>query len=214
MYRVIKASGGLSGSYPFTQNFGEPYISPELWDRVQKNVLTWQDIMEKFQSIVDEYFPDEEKIEAEIYKLYSRNRQSKAYQEAWRRWNEDSEYEVDASTAISAASEESPWIQSIFDFEGMSSSEISQWLDDAPDGSQILDVCSKPDRWKIDTIIKKACGYVSNYYNPISSPHDWKSMECWWEVSGSKNMWFGPKYIRQILDGTHKYYQVSPRAKR
>lgn len=101
---------------------------------------------------------------------------------------------------------------SILDFEGMSVKEIDQYLEDLPVGARITDVCTKPDRFHMDTIIEKKAAYKSNYHNPVGSPNDFKYQDTYWAIAGYEDPYFGGKVILSILDGTYKYYQVSPRA--
>ena len=57
--------------------------------------MTWNDVYKLFDDIVNEYFPDVEKIEAEVKKLCDEHPDDEAYQEAYERWVEwglDEEY--------------------------------------------------------------------------------------------------------------------------
>ena len=62
---------------------GEPDpsgISEGLLRDAQK-AKTWQEVYKLFDKIVDKYMPDAEKIEKEVYNLYSKNKGLKQYQD-------------------------------------------------------------------------------------------------------------------------------------
>ena len=108
------------------------------------------------------------------------------------------------------ASEAAPSI-SILDLQGKGEAEIEQILDEAPVGTLITGICQNPDRHSIDTHIEKKQAYTSNYHQGVSSPNDWKSLDTYWTVAGYKEH-FILSMIMKILDGTSKYWSISPRA--
>ena len=98
---------------------------------------------------------------------------------------------------------------SILDFKGLNKSEIESKLNDAPVGTIITGIRDKSGRYSIDTYIEKKSAYKSNYFNPLGSPHDYKSHEEFWTVGGSEQHYM-VRMISEILNNTSKYYMISP----
>lgn len=84
---------------------------------VQK-AKTWQEVYKLFDKIVDKYMPDAEKIEKEVYNLYSKNKGLKQYQEAYDHWMDEAdlsienneEDEIESSVDIDEETEDPKWI--------------------------------------------------------------------------------------------------------
>ena len=99
---------------------GEPDpsgISEGLLRDAQK-AKTWQEVYKLFDKIVDKYMPDAEKIEKEVYNLYSKNKGLKQYQEAYDHWMDEAdlsienneEDEIESSVDIDEETEDPKWI--------------------------------------------------------------------------------------------------------
>lgn len=76
---------------------GEPDpsgISEGLLRDAQK-AKTWQEVYKLFDKIVDKYMPDAEKIEKEVYNLYSKNKGLKQYQEAYDHWMDEADLSIE-----------------------------------------------------------------------------------------------------------------------
>ena len=113
---------------------------------------------------------------------------------------------------VKANSKESPIEVDIREMNGMTKHEIRQYLEDLPIGSKILNVTDKSDRFKIDTKIEKQSEYKPNMFNPIGSPNDFKIFSTYWAIEGYEEPYI-VSTIYNVLNGTDKYYMVSPRAK-
>lgn len=99
---------------------GEPDpsgISEGLLRDAQK-AKTWQEVYKLFDKIVDKYMPDAEKIEKEVYNLYSKNKGLKQYQEAYDHWMDEAdlsienneEDEIESSVDVDEETEDPKWI--------------------------------------------------------------------------------------------------------
>lgn len=55
-------------------------------DKAIKIADTWTDVYKKFEAIVDKYFPDTTKIQAEVRKLYESHRGDKDWDAAYKKW--------------------------------------------------------------------------------------------------------------------------------
>lgn len=99
---------------------GEPDpsgISEGLLRDAQK-AKTWQEVYKLFDKIVDKYMPDAEKIEKEVYNLYSKNKDLKQYQEAYDHWMDEAdlsienneEDEIESSVDVDEETEDPKWI--------------------------------------------------------------------------------------------------------
>lgn len=99
---------------------GEPNpsgISEGLLRDAQK-AKTWQEVYKLFDKIVDKYMPDAEKIEKEVYNLYSKNKGLKQYQEAYDHWMDEAdlsienneEDEIESSVDVDEETEDPKWI--------------------------------------------------------------------------------------------------------
>lgn len=99
---------------------GEPDpsgISEGLLRDAQK-AKTWQEVYKLFDKIVDKYMPNAEKIEKEVYNLYSKNKGLKQYQEAYDHWMDEAdlsienneEDEIESSVDIDEETEDPKWI--------------------------------------------------------------------------------------------------------
>ena len=53
---------------------------------VQTKDANWHDVYKEFDKIIDKYFPNERKIEAEVRALYMKHKGDPAWDEAYRRW--------------------------------------------------------------------------------------------------------------------------------
>lgn len=79
---------------------------------------TWQEVYKLFDTIVDKYMPDAEKIEKEVYNLYEKNKGLKQYQEAYDHWMDEAdlsienneEDEIESSVDIDEETEDPKWI--------------------------------------------------------------------------------------------------------
>lgn len=98
---------------------------------------------------------------------------------------------------------------SILDFKGLNKSEIESKLNDAPVGTVITGIRDKSGRYSVDTYVVKRTAYKSNYFNPLGSPHDYKSKEEFWTVGGYEQNYM-VRMISEILNDTSKYYRISP----
>lgn len=86
--------------------------------RDAQKAKTWQEVYKLFDKIVDKYMPDAEKIEKEVYNLYSKNKGSKQYQEAYDHWIDEAdlsienneEDEIESSVDIDEETEDPKWI--------------------------------------------------------------------------------------------------------
>lgn len=86
--------------------------------RDAKKAKTWQEVYKLFDEIVDKYMPDAEKIEKEVYNLYSKNKDLKQYQEAYDHWmgeadlsiENNEEDEIESSVDIDEETEDPKWI--------------------------------------------------------------------------------------------------------
>lgn len=86
--------------------------------RDAQKAKTWQEVYKLFDKIVDKYMPDAEKIEKEVYNLYSKNKGLKQYQEAYDRWMDEAdlsienneEDEIESSVDIDEETEDPKWI--------------------------------------------------------------------------------------------------------
>lgn len=86
--------------------------------RDAQKAKTWQDVYKMFDKIVDKYMPDAEKIEKEVYNLYSKNKGLKQYQEAYDHWMDEAdlsienneEDEIESSVDIDEETEDPKWI--------------------------------------------------------------------------------------------------------
>lgn len=86
--------------------------------RDAKKAKTWQEVYKLFDEIVDKYMPDAEKIEKEVYNLYSKNKGLKQYQEAYDHWMDEAdlsienneEDEIESSVDIDEETEDPKWI--------------------------------------------------------------------------------------------------------
>ena len=86
------------------------------------------------------------------------------------------------------------------DLSKLSAEELEKILDEAPVGTEISGIRQNPDRFNMDTSVKKKSGYVHNLYAPL--PYQ-KDLETWWEVGGSKE-----HYLSNIILGKNQYYQI------
>lgn len=86
--------------------------------RDAQKAKTWQEVYKLFDKIVDKYMPDAEKIEKEVYNLYSKNKGLKQYQEAYDHWMDEAdlsienneEDEIESSVDIDEETEDPKWI--------------------------------------------------------------------------------------------------------
>lgn len=86
--------------------------------RDSQKAKTWQEVYKLFDEIVDKYMPDAEKIEKEVYNLYSKNKGLKQYQEAYDRWmdgadlsiEDNEEDEIESSVDMDEETEDPKWI--------------------------------------------------------------------------------------------------------
>lgn len=86
--------------------------------RDAKKAKTWQEVYKLFDEIVDKYMPDAEKIEKEVYNLYSKNKGLKQYKEAYDHWMDEAdlsienneEDEIESSVDIDEETEDPKWI--------------------------------------------------------------------------------------------------------
>ena len=86
--------------------------------RDAQKAKTWQEVYRLFDKIVDKYMPDAEKIEKEVYNLYSKNKGLKQYQEAYDHWMDEAdlsienneEDEIESSVDIDEETEDPKWI--------------------------------------------------------------------------------------------------------
>ena len=126
----------------------------------------------------------------------------------------DGTYEVatyDWIGEIQASSKMSDLDTTIIDAEdliGMSKAEIVQILNDAPVGSKVIHVRDLSNRFNRDKEIIKETAYKSNYFNPISSPNDFKSLETYWTIS-SREAPYIESTIYDAVNGTSKYYGLT-----
>lgn len=102
-----------------------------------------------------------------------------------------------------------PMELSILDFKNKNKDDIKGILDNAPIGTVITGIRDKSGRYSIDTHIEKKSAYKSNYFNPLGSPHDYKSYEEFWTVGGNEQHYI-VRMISEILNNTSKYYMISP----
>ena len=61
--------------------------------RFLMRINNWRDAYDHFTKIVDKYFPDSDKIEVEVDRLYNQYKGNKYFDEAYKRWKEDQESE-------------------------------------------------------------------------------------------------------------------------
>lgn len=86
--------------------------------RDAQKAKTWQDVYKMFESIVDKYMPDANKIEQEVYNLYAKNRGLKQYQEAYDHWMDEADFavenddddEIESAVDIDEETEDPEWI--------------------------------------------------------------------------------------------------------
>lgn len=86
--------------------------------RDAQKAKTWQEVYKLFDKIVDKYMPDAEKIEKEVYNLYSKNKGLKQYQEAYDHWMDEAdlsienneEDEIESSVDVDEETEDPKWI--------------------------------------------------------------------------------------------------------
>lgn len=97
---------------------GEPDpsgISEGLLRDAQK-AKTWQEVYKLFDKIVDKYMPDAEKIEKEVYNLYSKNKGLKQYQEAYDHWMDEADLSIENNeedeieSSVDEETEDPKWI--------------------------------------------------------------------------------------------------------
>jgi hypothetical protein len=80
--RAVEVYGASIGESLETMKMkGKPVL-----DKAIKLADTWNDVYKKFESIVDKYFPDTGKINAEVRKLYEPHRGERDWDEAYKRW--------------------------------------------------------------------------------------------------------------------------------
>jgi hypothetical protein len=101
---------------------------------------------------------------------------------------------------------------SIKEFVGLTKPEIRKKIDSLPVDTLITGVRSHSDRSGMDIHIKKTSGYASNYFNPVGSPHDFKNMEVYWTIEGSKHPYIVSD-IYEIVTDTNKYYKMTEELK-
>lgn len=56
--------------------------------RLESRIHSWGDAYKEFVKIADKYFPDDEKIDREVNKLYFKHSKNPYFQEAWKRWGD------------------------------------------------------------------------------------------------------------------------------
>lgn len=56
--------------------------------RFENKMKSWRDVYKEFVKIADKYFPDDDKIDQEINKLYFKHSKNPYFQEAWKRWGD------------------------------------------------------------------------------------------------------------------------------
>lgn len=56
--------------------------------RLESRIHSWRDAYKEFEKIENKYFPDVEKIDEEVNKLYFRHSKNPYFQEAWKRWGD------------------------------------------------------------------------------------------------------------------------------
>jgi hypothetical protein len=62
------------------------YETQDVYDRLSES---WHEAYQNFISIIDDHFPDEEKIEASVEELYNQHKGDPDWDEAYRRWHEE-----------------------------------------------------------------------------------------------------------------------------
>ena len=169
----------------------------EVWTSIFANVSTEKEDIEMVLGIVDKMEKDT-KIPSQVPNRFTRvpNSHNKPFGETYMRKLRIIE-SIDTKEI------------SILDFKGLSKDEIESKLDSAPVGTIITGVRDKSGRYSIDTHIEKRTAYRSNYFNPLGSPHDYKSREEFWTV-GSSEQHYMVRMISEILNDTSKYYKISP----
>ena len=169
----------------------------EVWTSIFSNVATKKEDIEMVLGIVDKLEKDT-KIPTQVPNRFTRvpNSHNKPFGETYMRKLRIIE-SIDNKEI------------SILDFKGLSKDEIKSKLDNASVGTTITGVRDKSGRYSIDTHIEKKSAYKSNYFNPLGSPHDYKSHEEFWTVGGSEQHYM-IRMISEILNDTSKYYKISP----